>query len=254
MEAALRRVSVEQGADPRDCAIVAYGGAGGLHACALAESLGARAVVWPRHAGVLCALGALTGGSRRERGRSVLLPVGDAAALEREFRRLEREVLAEFAAGERRGVTLSRHVEARYRGQAHEIELAEGESGRIARAFHAAHRRRFGFADERRDVIVVSVQVRGALPAEPMREAPARRARAAAADGEARTVAVRVGARTVQARVLARSAFAPGVAVAGPAVVHDDGATLWLPPSWRAVARADGTLALTLSGPRGRKP
>nr|MBP8136913.1 hypothetical protein [Candidatus Eisenbacteria bacterium] len=60
--------------------------------------------------------------------------------------------------------------------------------------------------------------------------------------------------RTVRARVLARSAFAPGVAVAGPAVVHDDGATLWLPPSWSAVARADGTLALTLSGVRGRKP
>lgn len=254
MEAALRRVSVEQGADPRDCAIVAYGGAGGLHACALAESLGARAVVWPRHAGVLCALGALTGGSRRERGRTVLLPEGEAAAIEREFRRLEREVLAEFAAADRRRVTLSRHVEARYRGQAHEIELAEGASGAIARAFHGAHRRRFGFADERREVIVVSVQVRGALPADPMREAPARRARVAPVESAARTVAVRVGERTVRARVLARSAFAPGAAVAGPAVVHDDGATLWMPPSWSAVARPDGTLALTHARPRGRKP
>ncbi|MBI5168328.1 MAG: hydantoinase/oxoprolinase family protein [Candidatus Eisenbacteria bacterium] len=253
MEAALRRVSVEQGADPRDCAIVAYGGAGGLHACSLAESLGARAVVWPRHAGVLCALGALTGGSRRERGRSVLLPAAGTAALEREFRRLEREVLAEFAPAERRRVTLSRHVEARCRGQAHEIELAAPVLAFVARDFHAAHRRRFGVADEARAVIVVSVQVRGALPAERMAERPSR-SRTPAPASAGVTARVRVGARTVAARVVARAALAPGAVLSGPAVVHDDGATLWVAPRWNAVAQPDGSLALTRArGSRGAR-
>ncbi|MCC6652180.1 MAG: hydantoinase/oxoprolinase family protein, partial [Candidatus Eisenbacteria bacterium] len=170
MEAALRRVSVEQGEDPRGSAIVAYGGAGGLHACALADSLGARSVVWPRHAGVLCALGALTGGSRRERSRSVLRDARDTVALEREYRALERRVLGEFAPRERGQVRLSRHAEVRYRGQAHDIEIPASDLAAIAPAFHAAHRRRFGFDDRARDVLVVSAQVRGALAAEVSRE------------------------------------------------------------------------------------
>src|SRR5262249_39553035 len=90
MASALRKVSVECGEDPGGAALGAFGGAGGLHACALAESLGVSAVIWPRDAGVLCALGALTGGSRRERSRSVLLDPRDARALAREIARLVR--------------------------------------------------------------------------------------------------------------------------------------------------------------------
>src|SRR5437773_1109198 len=67
MGAALRKVSVERGHDPRGAALVAFGGAGGLHACALAEALGCRAVLFPRHAGLLSAIGAIAGGSRREK-------------------------------------------------------------------------------------------------------------------------------------------------------------------------------------------
>ncbi|MFN8588324.1 MAG: hydantoinase/oxoprolinase family protein [Candidatus Eisenbacteria bacterium] len=240
MEAALRRVSVEQGVDPRDAALVAYGGAGGLHACALAEAIGARAVVWPRHAGVLCALGALTGGSRRERSRSVLLDAANAAALEREFVRLERAVRGEFAAAERAAVTLTRHAEVRYRGQAHEIELPVTRLPGIAAAFHAAHARRFGFADAAREVQVVSVQVRGARPSERMperRTAPARRT-------PPRRVRVRLGARTATALVFERDALARGAIVRGPAVVSDDGATLWVAPRWQARVAPDGALAL----------
>jgi hypothetical protein len=240
MEAALRRVSVEQGEDPRGSAIVAYGGAGGLHACALADSLGARSVVWPRHAGVLCALGALTGGSHRERSRSVLRDARDTAALERDFRALERRVLGEFAPAERTRVSLSRHAEVRYRGQAHDIEIAATDLSAIAPVFHAAHRRRFGFDDRARDVIVMSVQVRGALAADVTRERlprprplPIRRAD------------VREAGRSVPAEVLERGCLSVGERVRGPVIVVDDGATLWVPSGWSGVLSEGGALALT---------
>jgi N-methylhydantoinase A len=109
MANALRKVSVEGGEDPRGAALVAFGGAGGLHACALAETLGAAAAIWPRDAGVLCALGALAGGSRRERSRSVLRTLHDARdtrALAREIVRLEREVRSSFPSSRRREVRL----------------------------------------------------------------------------------------------------------------------------------------------------
>ena len=106
MEAALRRVSVERGHDLRSAALVAFGGAGGLHAVALASALGAPTVLAPRHAGVLSALGALTGGSRRERSRTVLLDARQGVALEREWRRLEAQVMAEFTRAERSRVRI----------------------------------------------------------------------------------------------------------------------------------------------------
>ena len=96
MEAALRKVSVESGEDPRGAALVVFGGAGGLHACALAAALGMPAAIWPRDAGVLCALGALEGGSRRERSRSVLVDAQNQRALASAMARLEARSAADI--------------------------------------------------------------------------------------------------------------------------------------------------------------
>src|SRR5204862_6587450 len=138
---ALRKWSVESGEDPRGAALVAFGGAGGLHACALAAALGAPAAIWPRDAGVLCALGALTGGSRRERSRSVLLDARDTRALARQVARLEREVLAAFRARDRRRVRLEHRAELRSVGQAHELPVPALPLRSLAARFHDAHER-----------------------------------------------------------------------------------------------------------------
>ena len=233
MAGALRRVSVARGHDPRGAALVAFGGAGGLHACALAGMLECAAVLFPRHAGVLSAIGALTAGPRREKSRSVLLGARDTAAIARVLAGLEAAVRAEFERTERARVVLERWAEVRYRGQSHEIPLTV--DARLAERFHREHRRRFGFDDRAAAVEVVTLEARGALP-----DAPMPRDAGSAATGERRdrrpagaTVRVRHGDRSVAARRIDRTALAPGDAIAGPAVVVEAGATLWIPPRWR---------------------
>jgi N-methylhydantoinase A len=248
MEAALRRVSVEQAHDPRGAALVAFGGAGGLHACALAGLLGASAVLFPVHAGVLSALGALAGGSRRERSRSVLTDARGTATLERAWRELERGVRSDFAAGERRGLVLERWAEARYHGQSHEVPLTGGPG--LVERFHREHERRYGFADRERPVEVVTLEVRGATP-----DAWAQVARrtSPASRGAASTPArARVWAEGHwrEAPVWERAALRRGTTVRGPAVVADAGATLWVAPGWTARVNAGGTVVVTRGGGR----
>jgi N-methylhydantoinase A len=240
MEAALRAVSIERGEDPRGVALVAFGGAGGLHACALAAALGAPAVVWPRDAGVLCALGALEGGERREASRSVLLDAREVAALEREFRALERRVRGSFVARERAKVSLARHAEVRYRGQAHELSVAAAPLASLAERFHRAHERRYGFADRGRAVEVVTLDVRGVLPL----TTPAPRLVRARQRAESVRIVVHERGRDARALAWPREALAPGATVAGPAVVLDAGATLWVPRGWRGRVHASGAIVL----------
>jgi N-methylhydantoinase A len=243
MEAALRKVSVERGHDPRDAALVAFGGAGGLHACALAESLGCPAVVFPAHAGVLSALGALAGAPRREASRTVLLDAADGAALGRAFAALEREVRRAFPARERRRVRLERWAEVRYRGQSHELSIPAGAG--IADAFHAEHERRYGFADPGRAVEVVTLEVRGALPAPALPRPAARRG---PRPRPLRRSPVRHQGRVLDVPHWRHEDLRAGDVVNGPALVLQPGATLWVAPGWRGRVGAEGHLVLA----RGR--
>ncbi len=248
MEAALRRVSVEQAHDPRGAALVAFGGAGGLHACALAEALGAAAVLFPVHAGVLSALGALAGGSRRERSRSVLADAREAPALERAWRALERGVRSDFASAERRGLALERWAEVRYQGQSHEVPLAGGPD--LVERFHREHERRYGFSDPARAVEVVTLEVRGATPDAWGLVARLRAGAAQVAAPRPESARVRTNGRWLEARVWPRPALPRDAIVRGPAVVADAGATLWVAPGWSARAHAGGTVVLTRGGAR----
>lgn len=243
MEAALRKVSVEVGEDPRDAALVVFGGAGGLHACALAAALGMPAAVWPREAGVLCALGALEGGSRRERSRSLLVDARDTTTLARAFATLERAVRATFAPAERARLTIERRAEVRVRGQAHELSVPAWPLAGLPARFHAAHARRFGFADHDAVLEVVTVEVGGVLASPLPRE---RRAPSAAGATPERIVVWDDG-RPRPAVALTREAI-PARGVAGPAVIRDAGATLWVAPGWRARRHASGAVVLTRGG------
>ena len=242
MAAALRKVSVECGEDPRRAALVVFGGAGGLHACALAAALGMPAAVWPRDAGVLCALGALEGGSRRERSRSVLVDARATRTLERALVQLEREVLREFTPAERARVRLERRAEVRVLGQAHELSLDALPLATLAARFHALHERRYGFADPEAALQVVTVEVGGWLPASLPRER-----RVAPVRSAARPAHVRVwhGGRPLPALALTRDAMRVGRRHDGPAVVSDDGATLWVAPGWSARLHAGGAVVVT---------
>ena len=155
---ALRLVSVERGHDPRDFALVAFGGAGPLHACALAEELGIETVLVPAAAGVLSALGLAVGDERRDRVESFVRPLEEAGELP--------------SAGE---------ADLRYAGQSFELTVPLEHD--LAGAFHRAHEARYGYADPARPVELVAVRTAEmrpgpdlALPsAEPLKaEGPAR--------------------------------------------------------------------------------
>ena len=136
---ALRVVSVERGHDPRDFALVAYGGAGPLHACALAEELGIGSVLVPEAAGVLSALGLVAGDERRDHVASYVRPLADAG-----------ELPAEGAA------------DLRYRGQS--FELTVPLQADLAGAFHRAHEERYGYADPEREIELVAIRTADVTP------------------------------------------------------------------------------------------
>ena len=136
---ALRVVSVEQGLDPRDFALVAFGGAGPLHACALATELGMSTVLVPAAAGTLSALGLAAGDERRDRVRAHVGPLAAAGELP--------------ADGE---------ADLRYRGQSFELTVGLGPG--LAERFHEAHRARYGYADPTREVELVAVRTASVVP------------------------------------------------------------------------------------------
>jgi N-methylhydantoinase A len=130
---ALRVVSVEQGHDPADFALVAFGGAGPLHACELADELGIRTVLVPEVAGVLSALGLVASDERRDHVRSYVVPLREAGELPRE--------------GE---------ADLRYVGQSFELTIPLQDE--LGAAFHRAHEEQYGFADPERGIELVAVR------------------------------------------------------------------------------------------------
>jgi N-methylhydantoinase A len=214
MNRALRVVSVERGLDPRELALVSFGGAGPLHACSLAEELGVNRVLVPQASGVLSALGLAVADLRRDY-------VAPAAA---SFEELE-----ERAAHDLPGAEPRRLVDARYRGQSHELTVdADGwETG-----FAEEHERRYGFRlggepelVQRRLVATVQ-RPRPALGSAPA--AGSAGARRAFIDGAWLDVPVHV----------------PGASVTGPAIVELSGATCLVRPGWTGEPDAAGTLVL----------
>ena len=137
---ALWLVSVERGHDPRDFVLVAFGGAGPLHACALAEELEMRTVLVPDGAGVLSALGLVTSDERRDRVRSYIVPLRDAGELPRE--------------GE---------ADLRYAGQSFELTVPLQRG--LDDAFHRAHDEVYGYADREREIELVAVRTADVRPA-----------------------------------------------------------------------------------------
>jgi N-methylhydantoinase A len=156
MVRALRGVSVERGVDPRGTTLVAFGGAGPLFVCRLAESLGVRRALIPPHAGALSALGLAAAKARVEFTASLhrLAAELDRRGMEQAYADLEGRCREELPAGE-----LRRVAECRYPGQGYEVAVAAGGDGAAtAAAFHRAHRARFGHADERRPVEIVNIR------------------------------------------------------------------------------------------------
>jgi len=249
MERAVKVISLERGHDPREYALVAFGGAGALHAAELASGLGIRTVLVPPHPGALSALGLCLADRILDRSKTVLLS-GSRLRLDRLeslFREIERRARDEIA---REGIPTSRisvrrSVSLRYIGQAHEMDLP-WVAGDPTAGFHDAHRRRYGIDFPERDVELVHVRVQATgkigKPLPP--PAPSASRSAPSTRREAR---VWIGDRRHRVPVLDRDALEPGRSFRGPAVLTEYSATTWVPPGW--TARVDARRNLVLRTP-----
>jgi N-methylhydantoinase A len=259
MLGALRVMSVERGIDPRGFALMPFGGAGPLHAAALARELGIARVLCPRASGVLCALGLAAAAPRRDAARTVMLT---NASLSNERLAHERETLiaqasAAFASPPAR--VRVRH-ELRYRGQSFELPVEEqpvapaaaldAEDPRAAAApldadalraaFARAHEQRYGYSDEHAEVELVNMRVSVWGPAPALRTRLGLGTRAPVSE---RRAIVFDDGEAVTASVL-RGELAPGTLVTGPALCALPDATLLVPPGWRGEVDEHGTIVM----------
>jgi len=163
MERALRHISVERGNDPRGFTLVPFGGAGGLHAVELARALRIPRVLLPSSPGALSAIGVVTTDIVKDQSRTVMIAAGPGIEkkLGHVFREMEKQARATLR---REGFSESkqrhkRSLAVRYKGQSFEIEIKQ-TSGNIAGAFHHAHRARYGYAQAKNVVEIVSARVR----------------------------------------------------------------------------------------------
>ncbi len=249
MEKAIRVISVERGHDQRDYTLVAFGGAGGLHACDLASALRIPRVLIPRLPGGLSALGILRADVVHDYSRTVRMNVTSLAetrrALGPEFKKLEARghsaLRAEAFAGRR--IHAERLLDMRYIGQAYELTVPE--SGDFLAAFHKTHERRYGYADVTRATEIVNVRARmiGATDSPQLERARPARKKAASAIVETRPALF--GGRKFQTRVYDRAQLGPGHRIAGPSIISEYSATTVVPPGWRGEVDSWGNLILT---------
>ncbi len=236
---ALRVITVERGLDPREFALVAFGGAGPMHACSVAEELGMTTVLVPKASGVLSALGLAISDRRRDYVKPFRSPLSrlDAGELEARYRELE-----ERARKDLDGCLLRRRADLRYGGQAFELTIDVDDPCRLASAFEAAHERRYGYRMEGDPVEIVSVRLIASVPSEKLE---LREARATAGRGGSR--AVNVDGEWTQVGVFERPALGVGSEVEGPAIVHFAEATCVVRPGWHGSVDEAGALVLARS-------
>jgi N-methylhydantoinase A len=253
MERALRVISVERGFDPADLALVAFGGAGALHAAELATRLGCAEALVPPASGLLSAWGILAAPATRERASSVLADTTDGA-LEGRLAALAEAARAELEsegvpAGE---IGVERRADLRYRGQSFELTVdAPDAPAAWAERFHAEHRRRYGYAHRERTVEVVTLRAIAAGPERTLSGSadvgrtngvPARTTGAPGTPSS--TSRIHVNGEWLDAPVHRRDGLAGGTPLEGPAVVLDEDATVWVPEGYRAELHESGVLRL----------
>jgi len=258
MTSAIREISIQRGHDPRDFTLVAFGGAGPMHALALSEGMGIPSVLVPRHPGNFSALGLLASDIKHDEVRTRVGPLRERMAVLHELftemegaarRQLE---LEGFGAGQQR---LLRSLDLRYRSQAFELNVAVGDVvapealDAVEAAFHRRHLEMYGHADPAATVELVNARLAayGLVP----KPSPARHTTAVtsldAALVERRTVWFEDAPRDCP--VWERERLPARALLRGPAIVEEFGATTVIPPGWRGAVDEHGNLRFDREAP-----
>ena len=251
MEKAIRVISIERGFDPREFALLSFGGAGGMHAVDLAASLRMKGVLAPENAGVLSAFGLLLADSVKDYSRSILKTTGaaDGAMIEKLFREMERRGRRDLAADgfTDQAMHFERSADLRYLGQSYEITLPyrKADPAGLPARFHEAHEKTYAYRHERGTVEIVTIRLkaRGITGKYRLRKSAARRG-ASIRGAVRKTQTIHYSGRAFRGPVYDRTLLTPGLETTGPALVVDFGSTTFLPPGF--VLRVDAYRNLIL--------
>lgn len=247
MERALRHISVERGHDPRQFALLPFGGAGGLHAVELARALRIPLVIAPPAPGALSAVGVMVADVIKDQSRTVMFANNpkQIARLGKIFAEMEREAAA-LLRGEGFPRAQQRHERAlamRYRGQSFELEIRD-TSGDIAASFHRAHRERYGYAQEQTEIEIVSARLRsfGLVPRLPVAKVPVSRGAAKPHDN----VNACFAGKKLNVHVYRRNELRGNVKLKTPCIVTEYSATTLIPAGTRARVDQFGNILIEL--------
>src|SRR5271166_284473 len=262
MEKAIRVVSIERGRDPRDFALVAFGGAGGLHACALAEALSIPHVVVPVFPGALSALGILASDVVKDYSRTVLWRVAGKiphARLAQEFAALQKQAAKDFKQEAWQGRAHHQaSIDLRYRGQGYELNLPFTRN--LLADFHQEHRRRYGYSHPTREVELVTLRLRAILKSTTARmskmahvetarvgtAAPGRPSRAQLRSPSSAKAPVLFEGKKLATAIYSRESLKPGKKYPGPAIITEYSATTVIPPHKRFHLDPSANLIVTI--------
>lgn len=257
MEKAIRVISIERGHDPRDYTLIAFGGAGGLHACDLAAALGMRNVLVPVFPGGLSALGILRADVVKELSRTVLVAAEEIIrspnkliAMQNVLQRDGAQALR--AEGFGRDKMRFRHsLDMRYRGQAYELNVSAG--GNIVTVFHRAHETRYGYHNGNQAVEIVNIRCRATGTTEKPPQAKLASRKQSERTASPQTLQLIFNGRTDKSRLYQRDDLRAGDIFSGPAVVAEYSATTLVPPGWKARVDPYGQLLLSRGSAGARR-
>jgi N-methylhydantoinase A len=247
MEKAIRVVSIERGHDPRQFSLVAFGGAGAMHACELAHDLRIPRVIVPAYPGALSALGILISDVVKDHSRTILLRVAPGAAfsarLDPVFAELKRSIAAELKKEDWQGRALFEpSCDIRYRGQGYELNLPY--TADVLKRFHAEHKRRYGYSSPERDLEIVTVRMRGRVAS------PEKLSRLKIKEEQGRLKSssqmVHFAGRRYKTQIIPRSEVRQGRRYRGPAIITEYSATTVVPPGLKYQKDRAGNLLIEL--------
>lgn len=236
MEKAIRVVSIERGYDAREFTLVAFGGAGGLHTCELAEALGIPRVIVPALPGALSAFGILVSDVVKDYSRTVLWRALDKIPSQRmdgEFTKLRRTAEKDFRNEQWRGaIRYQRSVDVRYRGQGYELNIPYGN--RLIEDFRREHQRRYGYIYPQRELELVTLRLRAIIQSPtPTNTHLPRQTGHDRLGSLPEQAAVFLGGKKIRTAIYARDRLVVGKRYSGPAVVTEYSATTAVPPGRR---------------------
>ncbi len=224
MERALRVISIGKGYDPREFALLSFGGGGGLHACELAQGLEIKTVIFPKDPGVLSALGMLTADMFKDYSITVFLNEQEAGpgVLEEGFSLLQDKARKDFPA-ER--IKFKRFIDVRYKRQSHEITVPYGKN--FVSSFHQAHKRMNGYNKPKSEVEVVTLRIRAIAKKRELQIPNLQNEKIKIKPSREKIV---FGGSNIVVKVFNRKEFYWGFKFSGPAMILEDTSTILIPP------------------------